>query len=101
MPIELHLMERGLGRVKTIEITNKALDAAVGIVLEEVPVEAASFAPFVALGEFLAHKEEFFARMGILLGLEQPELGQLLPPVAGHFVKARIFSMHNFVVRER
>ena len=32
------------------------MDPAMGIVLEKVPIEAAGFAPFVTLGEFLAHE---------------------------------------------
>ena len=98
VPIELDLMESRLGDVEMVEIGDEALDAAVGIVLEEVPVEAASFAPFVALGEFLAHKEEFFAGVGVLIGIEQTEVGELLPHVAGHFVEKRVFAMYDFVV---
>jgi len=71
-----------------------------GIVLEQVPIEAAGFTPFMALGEFLAHEQKFFARVGILVGVKQAEIGELLPQVAGHFVEERILSVDDFVVRE-
>src|SRR5258707_15682276 len=63
VPVKLDLMEGGFGGVKMVEIGDEALDAAVGIVLEQVPIKAVSFTPFVALGEFLAHKEQFLARV--------------------------------------
>src|SRR5438132_12688728 len=39
VPIELDLMEGGLDGVEMVEIGDEALDAAVRIVLEEMPVE--------------------------------------------------------------
>jgi hypothetical protein len=98
LPFEFDLMESGLGGVKMIEVSDEFLDAAMGIVLKEVPIEAAGFAPFVALGEFLPHEEEFFAGMGVLISVKQAEIGELLPNVAGHFVEERIFSVDDFVV---
>jgi len=101
VPIKLDLMEGGFGGVKTIEIADQVLDAAMGIVLEEMPVKTAGFAPFITLGEFLAHEEKFLARVGALIGVQQTEIGELLPRVAGHFVEKRVFSVDDFVVRER
>ncbi len=98
VPVELDLMERGLGSIEMIEIADEALDAAVGIVLEEMPIEAVSFAPFVALGKLLAHEEELLAGMRVLISVEQTEVGELLPHVAGHFVEQRVFAMDDFVV---
>jgi hypothetical protein len=100
VPVELDLMEGGLSGVKMIEVVDEALDAAMGFVLEEVPVEAAGFAPFAALGEFLAHEEEFLAGVGVLISVEQTEIGELLPHVPGHFVEERVLSVNDFVVRE-
>src|SRR5882762_8617465 len=56
VPVMIDLMEGGFSGVKMIEIGDEFLDAAVGLPLEQVPVEAAGFAPFVALGELLAHE---------------------------------------------
>jgi len=83
-----------------IKIGDQALDAAVGFVLEQMPVQAVRLAPFVALGEFLSHEEEFLAGVGVLIGVEEAEIGELLPHVAGHFVEKGIFSVDDFIVRE-
>src|ERR1700682_176611 len=69
--------------------------------LEQVPVEAASFAEFTSLAELLAHEEELLTGMTVLIGVKESEIGELLPHVAGHFVEKRIFAVDNFVVRER
>src|SRR6266496_767470 len=100
VPVKIDLMKSGFGGVEMIEVGDEMLDAAMGIPLEQMPFEAAGFAPFVALGEFLAHKEEFLARVGVLIGVKETEIGELLPEVAGHFVKERVFAVDDFVVRE-
>ena len=71
------------------------------IVLEQMPVEAVSFAEFAALGEFLAHEKEFLTGMAVLISVEEPQIGELLPHVAGHFVEKRIFTVDDLVVRKR
>ena len=100
VPVEFDLMEGGLGGIEMVEVGDELLNAAMGIVLEQVPVQAVRFGPFAALGKFLAHEEEFLAGMGILIGVEKTEIGELLPHVAGHFVEQRIFSVDDFIVRE-
>ena len=65
-----------------------------------MPIEAAGFVPLFALGEFLAHEEEFLAWMRVLIGIEQAEVGELLPEIAGHFVEQGIFAVDDFVVGE-
>ncbi len=100
VPVKFDLMEGRFGGVQMIEIGNEALDAAVGIVLEEMPVEAASFAPFAALGQLLAHEKELLAWVGALIGEEQAEIGELLPHIAGHFVEERVFSVNDLIVGE-
>ena len=47
---------------------------------------------------FTAHEQQFFAGMGVLIGKEKAEIGELLPHVAGHFVKQRVFTMDDFGV---
>ena len=100
VPVKLDLMEGGFGGIEMIEIADEPLDAAMGIVLEQMPVKTAGFAPFATLGEFLAHKEKFLARVGALIGVEQSEIGELLPHIAGHFVEKGIFAVDDFVVGE-
>src|SRR5882672_3806219 len=100
MPVKFDLMEGGLGGIEVIEVSDELLDAAMRVVLEQVPVQAVRFGPFAALGKFLAHEEEFLAGMGVLIGVEKTEIGELLPHVAGHLVEERIFSVDDFIVRE-
>src|SRR6266850_6901598 len=71
MPVKFDLMESGLGGIEMIEVGDELLDAAMGVVPEQVPIQAVRFGPFAALGEFLAHEEEFLARMGVLIGVEE------------------------------
>src|SRR6266436_1656757 len=65
-----------------------------------MPIEAAGFAPFFTLTELLAHEEEFFAGVRVLIGIKQTEVGELLPKIAGHFVQQGVFAMDDFVVGE-
>lgn len=100
VPIKLDLVEGGFAGVKAVEIADEALDPAMGVVLKQVPVKAARFAPFVTLSEFLAHEEQFLAWMSALIGAEQTQIGELLPHITGHFVKKGVFPVDNFVVGE-
>src|SRR5258708_39634299 len=70
------------------------------IVFQQVPIEAASFAEFAALAKLLAHEKEFLAGMAVLISVEEAQIGELLPHVAGHFVEKRIFAVDDFVVGE-
>ena len=69
--------------------------------VEQPPVEPLGLAPFLALGEFLAHEQEFLARPAPHEGVIGPEVGELLPVVAGHAAEDRAFAVHHFVVRQR
>src|SRR5258707_589781 len=71
------------------------------IMLEQVPIEAASFAEFAALAKLLAHEKEFLAGMAVLIGVEETQIGELLPHVTGHFMEKGIFAVDDLVVRER
>ena len=66
-----------------------------------MPIEAAGFAPFLTLTELLAHEEEFFAGVRVLIGIKQTEVGELLPEIARHFVQQRVFAMDDFIVGKR
>lgn len=101
VPVEVDFMKRRFGGVKMIEIADEMLDAAMRFPLKQMPIEAASFAPLVALREFLAHEEKFLAGMRVLISVQQAEIRELLPRVSRHLVKKRIFSVDDFVMGER
>src|SRR5207244_2370905 len=63
-PVEIHLMERWFGGVQTVEVRDEAVNALVQIELEQVPVEAASLAPFGALRDFVPHEEPLLDGIG-------------------------------------
>src|SRR5882672_3118017 len=71
VPVKFDLMEGAFGGIEMIEVGDELLDAAMGVVPEQIPVQAVRFGPFVALREFLAHEEEFLAGMGVLIGVEK------------------------------
>lgn len=100
VPIEIDLMQSGFGRVEMVQVTEEKLNAAMRGELKDVPFEAMGFGPFRALGELLAHEEKLFAGVRVLIGVEKPEIGELLPGIAGHFVEKGILAVHYFVVRE-
>ncbi|MNW18333.1 hypothetical protein D3C71_2178550 [compost metagenome] len=54
--------------------------------------------PLAALGEFVAHKQQLFAREGKQPAVVGAQVGKALPRVAGHAVENRFFAVHHFVV---
>ena len=72
-----------------------------GCVLEQVPVEAAVVVPLAPLAELVAHEEQLLARLGVLVAVEQPQVGELLPVVAGHLAEQRALAVDHLVVGER
>ncbi len=69
--------------------------------LEEVPVDALVVVPLAPLGDLVAHEQEFFAGVAAHVAVQQPEVGELLPEVAGHLVEQRALAVHDLVVRQR
>src|SRR2546430_10498529 len=69
------------------------------------PIQAVGFAPFAALGQLLTHEEEFLSRVSVLIGVQEAEIGKLLPHVSGHFVQrseehtSELQSQSNLVCR--
>jgi len=100
VPLKIDFMEGWFGGVKMIQIADELLNPAMRIPSEQIPVEAAGFAPFMPLRKFLPHEEQLLSRMRVVIGVEQAEIGKLLPHVAGHFVEQRIFAVNDFVVGE-
>jgi len=48
LPGKIHLMERRFQKRRVCQIADQLLNAAMGIVAEQVPVEAMIFRPFIA-----------------------------------------------------
>ena len=61
--IGIALMKRGLVAIKSIEVADQALDAAVMRVIAGGPIDLAIVVPFVPLRELAAHEDKLFAGM--------------------------------------
>ena len=68
---------------------------------EQVPVEAAVVVPFAPLAELAAHEQQLLAGLGEHVAEQQPQVGELLPVVAGHLAEQRAFAVDDLVVRQR
>ena len=69
-------------------------------VVEEVPVERRVVVPLPPLPDLPSHEEKLLSRLRIHVGEQQPEIGELLPVVAGHLSDQRSLAVHDFVVRQ-
>ncbi len=90
----------GCAPVGVVEVADQRLHAAVGRVLQQVPVEAARLAPLPLLGDLAPHEEELLARVGPHVAVEGPQVGEALPAVAGHLLQQRPLAVHHLVVAE-
>src|SRR5205085_7199806 len=67
---------------------------------EQLPIEFAIVIPLAALPEFAAHEEQLLSRMPIHPRVKHPQIRELLPFVARHFVQERVLPMHDLIVAE-
>ena len=70
-------------------------------VLQEVPVQAALYVPLARLRKFPAHEQQLGPGVGVHVPVEQAQIGEALPLVAGHPVQKAPFSMYYLIVRKR
>src|SRR5579885_2675286 len=89
LPLEIHLMQRRFAPVNGIQVGNEVLHAAMFWVLQQVPFERYSVKPLRSLREFAAHEKQLLSRMRPHISEQQPQIRELLPEVARHFVDQR------------
>ncbi len=99
--LEVLVVQRRYVPVQAAEIAIQPLHAGVGLEPELGPRELAALAPLRPLRELVAHERELLARVGHLPRGEQPQVGELLPGVAGHLAEQRTLAVHDLVVRQR
>src|SRR5215510_14018219 len=68
--------------------------------LEQMPVETRLVVPLPPLAKLSAHKEKFFAGLGIHIAQQESEVGVLLPIVPWHFAEECPLAIDNFIVRQ-
>ena len=67
-------------------------------VVEQPPVQRAALGPLRLLGELAAHEQQLLARVRPHEGEVGAQVGQLLPPVAGHLAQQRALAVDDLVV---
>src|SRR3984957_1109812 len=77
--VAIELVQRREAAIELIEIAHQRLHAAMRRCIEQVPIERAVVAPFVLLGELVAHEQELLARMPEHEGVVGAQAGEALP----------------------
>src|SRR5579862_4595807 len=95
---EIELEQGASPPVETIQVANPSLRPRVQRVLQDVPFEALLVLPLASLPEFRPHEEQLLARMGPHVAVQQPQVGELLPFIAGHLADNRSLAVHYFVM---
>jgi len=60
LPVKINLVQRRFIDQQFVQVGDQPMDAAVRIVLKQVPVKTARFAPLVPLRDFVAHEKSSF-----------------------------------------
>ena len=94
-------MQRGRGAIQGVEIADEVAHARMIRIVQQMPRQGLVVAPFVPLREFLAHEQQFLARVRPHEAQVRAQVRELLPFVAGHLAQQRAFAVHHFVVRQR
>ncbi len=93
--------QAGQRAIQAVQVTEAGLEPGMAGIRRQRPVELAVIAPFVPFAEFSAHEQELLARMEGHVRVQQPQVGELLPPVARHLAEQRTLAVHDLVVRQR
>src|ERR1700733_10999474 len=70
-------------------------------VVREMPVQRSIVIPLALLSELASHEQQLLSGVGVHEGIEQAEIRNALPAVAGHLREHRTLAVHDFVMRER
>ena len=86
--------------IEFIQVINHALQALMGLILQQTPLQIPPDVPFRTLGEFHAHEDGFLAWMGPHVGQQGPDVGELLPVISWHFLEEITLAMHHFIMAQ-
>ena len=56
--------------------------------------------PLLPLPKFAPHEKQLLAGVAPHVGIEEPQVGELLPDIARHLIEQRSLAVHHLVVRE-
>ena len=75
--------------------SKSSLQPSMPVVLQQVPVQTAVVAPLLMLSQLAAHEEQLLAGMAPHVSVQQPQVGESLPQIAGHLISASILSIQG------
>ena len=101
LPVEVHLPESALLQIELVDILDILVQLAVGLVLQQLPVELAVIGPLLLRTQLHAHKAQLLARMGHGVGVEAPDAGEFLPRIPRHLAQHGTLHMDHLVVGQR
>ena len=87
-----------MGQIVVIERPDEVPGFAVGVVVQQHPVQPLAVVPFNELAEFAAHKEQLFAGVGHHVAHKGAQPRKFLLIVAGHFIQQRALPVHHLIV---
>ena len=91
----------GLVGVETVDVGEPPADADVTVGVVERPVERRLVVPLLPRRQLAAHEQQLLARLRPLHRVQQPQVRELLPVVAGHLAQQRSLAVDDLVVAER
>ena len=83
-------MERGDLPVEQVQVADEPPHPLVGVPPQQVPGERSVVVPLLPLAELTAHEEELLPRLAVHVPEEHPQVGELLPFVAGLLAEERL-----------
>ena len=89
------------GRFRTVDFVqplHKPLHPGMGLMLQQVPVDALVVIPFAPLPDLASLEEELLAGVRPHPAQEHPQVGSLLPVITRHLVHQRSLSVDDLVV---
>src|SRR5579864_4320775 len=84
--------------VETVQVANPSLRPRVQRVLQDVPFQTLLVLPLAALPEFRPHEEQLLAGMSPHVAVQQAQIRELLPFVAGHLAANRPLAVDHLVM---
>ncbi len=97
---EIDFVQSRLIDHQVVQVGQHFLDAAMRFPLQQFPLDLRIVIPLVPLGEFAAHEQQLLAGVRPHVGVQQPQVRELLPQVARHLTDQRSLAVHDFVVRQ-
>src|ERR1700730_2404237 len=83
-----------------VELLQEPAQTVVTRQSDQFPIKAAVVIPLAPLPKLTAHKKQLLARMTIHPCVKHPEIRELLPFIARHFVDERTFAVHDLIVAQ-